>query len=551
MDFAQVRAIAEQQAGYLMDDTHIRILVGAPAEHSAANLLFANLQKEIEKQGRDVSVVRTGSFGFCDFEPVAVVQIPERHVLLCLNADPVMAEDLDADAFAAGLDRQYGQWYVLRGECKKDIPHITTIPLISLQNRVVMRNCGWIDPLNLHQYILHGGGFAGLSNVLQKDHAESLKLLFSSTFEDHVRTGSSLLQSWRDLQDTPPADRCLVCNTVASGQGESFTRFILENDPLSILEGLLIGAYMLRASRCIVILKAGSAAAYNLKKMLDMMGQCNLVGAGILGTAFSADIEIREVPEDFRPGHMYASLDCIGQGSPAPAVQPAYSVFEDLSRKSVIITDPESAAFLPTVFLDKKTLETGFGMDRKQPSRVVSLSGSVHQSITAEIRCGVSIHSAIQDIGGGIPGDDPLRTVQLDAPRGIWLGPEELDSCAHCRTSGPNGMSDGNIDVVDGGIDILTLVADRMAAVQGQSCGKCLFCFEGSRQVALILKRMAAGEDSVRDWDLIKEIGEGMQGGCQCTLGRSAAGFVLSAAGIFRQDCVDPASGSPRNVPVS
>lgn len=536
MDIAQLRATARKECGVPPNSPRIRLLVGALRGNHSGEKLCTNLREEIERRGAAIDVTRTGSFGCSGLEPIVVVDTPGRSTVACFNANPEMATDLDADAFAAGLAKRGGDWYQVRGQLREDVPLLSTRPLFSLQQRVALRNCGWIDPDDIHDYILHANGLAGLFRAVQKGRPECFSRLCVSYYEDHVGTGSSSLDQWKECLESGKPDTCLVCNAVAVGEEAGPGSLLLRSDPFSILEGLLIGAYVVGATSCLVYLAAKGGLAPKLRDCLQALSRYNLVGPGILGSSFGAHFEIQEVPETVLDGHLWESFRCIGHKQAVPPILPAYSIFKGLSGKPAIIMDPESAAFLTSVFLADEELEAGFGADKNRPSGILALSGSIRNAVTAEIPCGVSLRSVIEDIGGGVSGGRRLKAVLIGSPIGELLGPDDLDACAHCRISGKTGSGGRVAEIIDCDVDIVALAGERMAYVSRHSCGKCLFCCEGSRQLLHALKKIAAGDGKLRDLELLKDIGEGMQSGCSCALGRKASDLLLSSIKLFPEE---------------
>jgi NADH-quinone oxidoreductase subunit F len=415
----------------------------------------------------------------------------------------------------------------------------------NLQNRIVLRNCGRIDPGNIDHYILAANGFAGLSRALLKSRRESMHAAASSTFSGYIHSGSSSPDRWNECLESESPDKCLICVAVAAGPGEQGTQFLLENDPHSILEGMLIGAYVVGASRCILYIRSGGRAASNLQAALNRMQYYGLVGSGILNSSFNASFEIREVPATFRMGQELESLRCIGRDRTLPHILPTFPAIEELTTNPFIIVNPESMAYMPAVFLTDEELQTGFGADKNIATGIVTLSGCIVNAVTAEVPCGVSIRSVIEEIGGGVAGGKAFKALQAGVPSGILLGPGDLDDCMHCRTSGESGTGSTLIDVMESGADIVEIAGTRMAAVNEQSCGKCLFCFEGSRQMHHVLAKIVAGRGKPKDLDLLKELGDEMKNGCLCAFGRTAPDLVLSSMELFRKEYEERIDASP------
>jgi NADH:ubiquinone oxidoreductase subunit F (NADH-binding) len=420
--------------------------------------------------------------------------------------------------------------------------------LFHLQNRIVLRNCGSVDPGNIGHYILAGHGFTGLSEALQQDRREWMQSLVTSNLKGYIRSGCSSLDQWVKCAESEFPDKHLVCNAVAAGSRGQSARLLLESDPCSVLEGMLIGAYMLRASHGILYIRSGSAIASNLRNLILRMREYGLLGDGILDSPFSAEIELREVPGDFRTGNEFSSLHSMTQDRTDPHIIPAYPGIGELIAGPTIVVNPESMAYLPALFLGEAELQAGFGADVAKATVIVTLTGSVAHAVTVEVPCGVSIRSAIEQMAGGVSGGKEVKALEIGDPSGMLLGPEALDSCLHCRLEETDTAGAGVVVVIDDSADIIEMAKDRMAVVHDQSCGKCLLCFEGSRQMGRILEDISGGKGKPHDPDLLKELGRAMKDGCRCAFGRSAPDFVLTSIELFRREYGERIQSSPAGV---
>jgi|GEM_PF-849257 len=547
MDFAQVRAIVEKECGYLADKSCIKIYVGFSPENSSGDHLFNLLRNEIENTAAAARVIKTGSFGCYDFEPILMVDTPGRSVVLCLNAYPEMATEIDTDTFAAGMAKRGGEWYLVSGENKEHIPYITSLPLFNLQKRILLRNCGWIDPCSTAHYILGSGGYAGLYRALRKNRRELMELFYSSPFQEYVHAGVSSLDQWSEFVQSESSDKRLVCNAVNSDSGN---RLLLQSDPHSILEGVLISAFTLGTSHCTMYVRSGTRVAANLNTLLGRMETYNLVGSRILDSSFSAHLEVIEIPENLRAGQESESLRCITQNR-APHILPTFPLDNKAMSAPVITTNPEWMACVPTFFLTDEELRTGFGSSKDGPTRLITLSGRVVHRVTAEVPCGVSIRNTLEDIGGGIVSGKSFKALQIGYPAGRLVDPDALDDCIHCRTSGEACSGSASIEVIDRDVDIVEMARIRMETVNDQSCGKCLLCFEGSRQMIRTIERIAGGKGKPRDLDFLTELGAEMKTGCLCSFGRTAPDFVRSSIELFREEYEQQIQSSSRNVQTS
>lgn len=359
-----------------------------------------------------------------------------------------------------------------------------------------------------------------------------MELFYSSPFREYIHAGVSSLDQWSEFVQSESSDKRLVCNAVDSDSG---SRLLLESDPHSILEGILISAFILGASYCTIYVRSGTRIAANMNMLLGTMETYNLVGSRILDSSFSAHIEVIEIPETLRAGQESESLRCIRQNR-APHILPALPMADKAMSAPVITTNPEWMACVPALLMTDEELRTGFRSSKDSPTRLITLSGRIVRRVTAEVPCGVSIRNTIEDIGGGIVSGKSFKALQIGGPAGSLLGPDALDDCIHCRTSGEACSGSASINVMDSDADIVEMARIKMETVNDQSCGKCLLCFEGSRQMFHTIERIAGGKGKLQDLDFLTELGEEMKAGCLCSFGRTAPDFVRSSIELFREE---------------
>jgi NADH:ubiquinone oxidoreductase subunit F (NADH-binding) len=530
-DFAQIHSRVEKECRSVTDISRIGIRIAAAPGNSPGDSLFNLVQKKICSDRIPGYAIRTGSFGCPDFEPIVAVDTPESALFLCLNADPGSIPDTIAKRTFLDAAGREGNWYHVRGENPGKVPSLSSLPFFDLQNRVALRNCGWIDPEIVGHYILAGNGYAGLAGALRKTPRECLAAWADSSPGARIHSGSSSPDEWSACLEIRSRGKCLICNAVEADSGEPGAGLLLESDPHSILEGLLIGAYATGASRSIIYVRRGRAAA-KLRRILEKMREYGLLGAGILGSSFEAQVEVLEVPELYRAGPLEEALQCLGPGRCASRVSPALPAMEELAGLPVIIANPELLACIPVVFQPDGDQRTGLGLNKDAASRILTLTGSVARRGTVEVPCGVSLRNVVEGIGGGVAGVKPLRALKVGGSSGRLVEPEELDGCAHCRLD----ASIGAVEVLNADADIVGMCRDRMGTVNIDSCGKCLFCSEGSRQMFRMLEKIAAGDGKPQILDALEGLGEEMKTGSLCNFGSAAPDLVLSGMRLFREE---------------
>jgi NADH:ubiquinone oxidoreductase subunit F (NADH-binding) len=463
MDIEQVRASAKTELH------HIRIHVGASSSNPIADSVFKQFQSVVEQSGLQTNIVRTGSFGYPDLEPIAtsikpgLAHISERAQYIYTNVTP---------------ERVAGIVY------KSDAKSIEELPGFSRQKRIVLRNCGWIEPEDVFAYMAQGQGFSALANVMEMDLS---------------RTGND--------------DKLLLCDAIGSNPKSSASRLLIESNPYSVLEGIVINAYNIGVSHGYILVEEKTEAAQKLRSAIDQMKWYALLGLYVMGSQFNLEIEIIELPAQCTLGYRTELFRCIEEKLPAPHMFPAIPNAFELFKKPVLIVNPEMMARLSTA-------RDG------DNSKVVTLSGSINNKCTVEAPAGTTIRSAIEEFGGGVSNGKAIKAVQLGGPSGAFVSSDDLDAA----------IDSDSIEVFDADSNIVDATKDIMAFIQSQSCGKCVFCREGCLQMLTILEDMSENKGKPKDLDLLLELGEEMRTVCLCAFGRSAPDPVLSSIQLFRSE---------------
>jgi NADH-quinone oxidoreductase subunit F len=513
MDIDEVRAAAESESSYLNDKACIRIFVASEAKDPCAVPVLSTCEAATGNESLQARVIRTGSCGCRDLEPVLIIESTGRPSVLYNNVTPDTALDL-IKSFVAQ-------------DAAGCIPHISHLPF-SPQNRITLRNCGWIDPENINHYIVRGSGYAGLWRALHVMGPQLGKLI-PSAMRGRGGPGFSTAAGIQKCSESS-GDKYVVCNAVGAGPGASPSKLLLESDPHSVLEGMLISACALGASRCIIYVNAGRGLSERLGKALEQMRKYNLLGCGILDSGFDAEIEIEEVPDSLVSIHRSELLRCTDEPQPMPNVRPTYPGNERFAAGPAAIFNPEIMAALSGILPD--------AVEERKGTKIVTLSGSVVHRHTAEVPFGTPIRSIIDTVGGGTESGKQIKAVQLGGPAGVLIHASEIDlevGCGKPEESHSN-VGSGEIQVFDSDSSAAGIAGAIIASLRDQSCGRCLLCLEGSRQVSNILSDITDGRGTPQDLNLSIELGEEMRAGCGCAFGRSAAEQFLSSLKFFRNE---------------
>jgi NADH-quinone oxidoreductase subunit F len=539
MDFEAISATARSNCLYLDGNGWTRVYVAASSENATAAAVSAQFQDWAERHEGKGKVISAGSFGYYDLDPVVVIQKPGRPSIFYGHVTEGVASLLVRDCLDGDNPRPDLALCTM-GEGGVDaIPRADELPLFNLQKRIALRNCGLLDPEDIDQYIAGRSGYKGLSKALHMDRADVVKELNTSRLRGRGGAGYSSADKWKTVLDAQGAEKCVVCNAI-DGDGRARTaRLLLEGDPHSALEGVLIAAYAVGASRCIICVAAGNdVSVERLMRALGQMRANNLLGDNILDSGFACDIEVREVTPSLVAGEETALLRSLEGKQPMPYIRGDYPTAKGFEGKPTLINNIETLANVSAIFERDAEWFSAIGTDTSAGTKVVTLSGDVVHGYTVEVPFGTMLSSLILDIGAGASDGKAIKAVQFGGPTAAYFGLDDLAVPLDYETISASGsiMGSGTINVIAGETCAVEMTEGLMSHVQSQSCGKCVFCREGTLQMSDILKDIAQGEGKAQDIDLLIELGEEMKVGSICGLGRSAANPVLSSIKLFRHD---------------
>jgi NADH-quinone oxidoreductase subunit F len=511
MNIEQHCAETEPQSSPLNDPSCMRIYVGSVAADSKAAHIVSLVQNAINQENLHARVIRTGSFGCYDLEPIVRVEKPHTDPIFYAKITPERIADLIND--------------LSKGQ---NGAHIAELPLFRLQKRIALRNCGWIDPEDINHFICHGQGYSGLANALRMNPPDLLALI-PFALKGRGGPGCASWDKWKLFAQSESIEKYLICNAVDLDPKSLTSRLLIDSDPHAVLEGLLISCYAIGATRCFIYIEEGAEAAGRLGKALDQMRAYRLLGSNILDSPFCLDIQIKETPASLISGHRIELSRCAEENQPQPHILPAYPDASQFMGKPVLFINPETMSSLSAALLDGGADDTA--------TKVVTLTGSIAHQWTVEVPYGMTIRSIIECFGG-LSSGKTIKAVQLGGPSGSFIAPDALDLSVGCdaEEESRSGIGSGTIDVLDADSRMVELTKQVMAYIQTQSCGKCVFCREGCLQLLTILEDISENRRRPQDLDLLVELGEEMRTACLCEFGRSAPNPVLSSLRLFREE---------------
>jgi len=539
MNFKEIYEKAESECNYLNDADCIKIYIGSSTDHSAVDSVANTFQAEIDKRGIKARVITTGSFGYYDLDPVALIEKTGQSPILYNNVTPEIASELVNNYLMNGNPRPDMAFCRIGDDKINNIPLLSDLPLFKLQNRIALRSCGFIDPENINHYILRGQGYSGLSKVLQMNQRDVIEELKKSGLRGRGGAGFFTAGKWKICHDAEGSEKYVICNAVDADPRAHTSQLLLEGDPHAVLEGMLISAYAVGASHCIVCVNAEFGLVIKrIRKALEQMRVYSLLGHHILDSNFSSEIEIKEVPSSFVSGEETALLRCLEEKQVMPYLRPPYPAIHGLADKPTLINHLETLSNVSAIFQNGSEWYSGFGTEQSKGTKVITLSGKVVHRYTVEAPFGTTLRSIVEDIGGGVLNGKNIKAVQFGGPTGAYFKADSLDIQVDYETMEEAGsmIGSGTVEVFGSDSCAVEMTKDIISYIHTQSCGKCVFCREGSYQMSDILKDISKHLGKPQDLDLLIELGEEMKIGCICGLGRTAPNPVLSSIKLFRNE---------------
>jgi NADH-quinone oxidoreductase subunit F len=540
MNFKEIKQRATTQWKEIQNSKSTRIFIGTGTCGNAAGAedILKTLSEELSKNGTKADIIQVGCIGLCYAEPLIEIAKPGRPSIFYGNLTPELTVELVRDYLLADNPRPdlaLGS----RGEGEvAGIPSLFDLPVLKPQVRIAMRNCGNIDPANINHYIANDG-YEGLNEVLKMKPQEVIDEVKKSGIRGRGGAGFPTGQKWQFCHDAAGSQKYIICNADEGDPGAFMDRAVLEGDPHSILEGMLIGAYAMGASEGYIYIRAEyPLAIQRLKTALEQMERYGLLGESIMGSDFNFHLKIKEGAGAFVCGEETALMASIEGGRGMPRPRPPFPAQSGLWGKPTNINNVETWANISAIMQKGADWYAGYGTEKSKGTKTFSLVGKVMRTGLIEVPMGIPLREIIYGIGGGIPDDKPFKAVQTGGPSGGCLPASFLDSPVDYESLASAGaiVGSGGMVVMDEETCMVDIARYFLAFTQLESCGKCLQCRWGTKQMLDILEDIVSGNGREGDIELLLELGEAVKNGSLCSLGGTAPNPVLTTIRYFRDE---------------
>jgi NADH-quinone oxidoreductase subunit F/NADP-reducing hydrogenase subunit HndC len=517
----------------------ILVCGGTGCESARSDEIYRSLQKEAELQGvkNDVQVVKTGCFGFCEKGPIVKV-LPQESFYV--EVKPEDAKEIIAEQVIKG--REVKRLLFKKDQASADKVKIEDIEFYQKQFRVVLRNCGVINPENIDEYIAREG-YTGLERALFKlTPDEIVEELKKSGLRGRGGAGFPTWLKW-DLTKKAAGDvKYVVCNADEGDPGAYMNRSTIEGDPHSIVEAMTICGKAIGSHQGFIYIRAEYPLAIErLKIAIKQAREYGLLGKDILGSGFDFDLEIRLGAGAFVCGEETALLQSLEGKRGMPVPKPPFPAIKGLWQKPTIINNVETFANVSFIMAKGADWFAKIGTEKSRGTKTFALTGKINNSGLVEVPMGTTLREIIFDIGGGIRGGKKFKGVQTGGPSGGIITEEALDQPISYETLTALGsmMGSGGMIIMDEDDCVVDIAKFYMAFCCDESCGKCAPCRIGTKQMHEILEKISNGSGSEEDLAKLEKIGKAMTKASLCMLGGSAANPTLSTIRHFREEYME------------
>jgi NADH:ubiquinone oxidoreductase subunit F (NADH-binding)/(2Fe-2S) ferredoxin len=517
----------------------ILVCGGTGCESAKADEIFRNLQKEAELQGvkNDVQVVKTGCFGFCEKGPIVKV-LPQESFYV--EVKPEDAKEIIAEQVVKG--REVKRLLYKKDSASADKVKIEDIEFYQKQFRVVLRNCGVINPENIDEYIAREG-YTGLEKALFKLTPDGiLEELKKSGLRGRGGAGFPTWLKW-DLTKKAAGDlKYVVCNADEGDPGAYMNRSTIEGDPHSIVEAMTICGRTIGAHQGYIYIRAEYPLAIErLKIAIQQAREYGLLGKDILGSGFDFDLDIRLGAGAFVCGEETALLQSLEGKRGMPVPKPPFPAVKGLWQKPTVINNVETYANVSVIMAKGAEWFSKIGTEKSKGTKTFALTGKVNNSGLVEVPMGTTLREIVFDIGGGIRNGRKFKGVQTGGPSGGIITEEALDEPITYESLSALGsmMGSGGMIIMDEDDCVVDIAKFYMAFCVDESCGKCAPCRIGTKQMHDILERITNGTGTEEDLAKLEKIGKAMTKASLCMLGGSAANPTMSTIKHFREEYME------------
>jgi len=482
----------------------------------------------ILNKGLDIELKQTGCIGMCYNEVLVEISPPEGRHVFYKHVTPKQVERIVGEHLISG--KPVTEWVIPAEEIDN---------LLAKQKRIVLRNCGIIDPESIDDY-LDAGGYKAIEKVLHNmSPQEVIDEVTKSGLRGRGGAGFPTGVKWGFAKKSPGNQKYVVCNADEGDPGAFMDRSVLESDPHSIIEGMLIAAYAIGASEGYIYVRAEyPLAIQRLEIALAQAQEKGFIGENVLDSNFDFNISIRQGAGAFVCGEETALMMSIEGRRGMPRFRPPFPAQSGLWEKPTNINNVETLANIPWIIFHGANAYNIYGTVKSKGTKVFALAGKVARGGLIEVPMGITLREIVFDIGGGTSSGLEFKAVQMGGPSGGIIPASLADTPVDYDSVTETGaiMGSGGLIVMDESACMVDVAKFFLNFTQDESCGKCTFCRIGTLRMLEILDRITDGKGKDGDLELLKELAEGVKKASLCGLGQTAPNPALTTLRYYRDE---------------
>jgi NADP-reducing hydrogenase subunit HndC len=512
---------------------HLLVCGGTGCRASESEQLFHNLKKEILEKGleSEVQVITTGCFGFCEKGPIVKV-MPDNTFYTQVKPDDAI--EIIAEHVIKG--RKVTRLLYINPETQKAVSDSKHMGFYRKQLRIALRNCGFIDPENIEEYISRDG-YAALAKCLtEMTPAQVIEEMKKSGLRGRGGGGFPTGLKWEITSKSQADQKYVVCNADEGDPGAFMDRSILEGDPHSVIEAMAICGYCIGATKGIVYIRAEyPLAVERLKIAMKQSVEYGLLGKNIFGTDFGFEIDIRYGAGAFVCGEETALIHSMEGLRGEPTIKPPFPSVSGYLEKPTNVNNVETFANVPVIINKGADWFASIGSEKSKGTKVFALAGKINNVGLIEVPMGTTLRDIIFEIGGGIKDGKKFKAVQTGGPSGGCLTEKHLDIAIDfdSLTAAGSMMGSGGMIVLDEDDCMVSIAKFYLDFTVEESCGKCAPCRIGNKRLNEMLEKICDGKGTMKDLDLLRNLSHVIKDTSLCGLGQTSPNPVLSTMDNF------------------
>ena len=540
-NYKNLKNLSEKYISDIYDNKVVfKVQTGTSGQAVGADEVLKTLQA---KNSKEINVLEVGSMGLMYLEPMIVVCLPSKDNIYYANVTENIASEIyDHYSSKETIYKQNAFAYESNSSLDVDFPNINDLPQFSNQLRIATRNFGDITPGDIFQYI-NNEGYSALDKALfEMSPEEVVEEVKNSGLRGRGGAAFPTGVKWSFLAPNKASTKYVLCNCEEGDPGAYNDKGILEPDPHTLVEGLILNGYATNSNKSYVFIRQGHDIPINaIERAIKEAYDNGILGENILGSNFSFDMEVSLTGDSYVAGEETALMEAIEGKRSTPRFKPPFPAASGLWKKPTNINNVKTISYVPEIIKNGSEWFKGTGTEKSTGTAIVCLSGHINRPGMYEIPMGMTINDVLENIGGGSNSETDIKMLQTGGPLGGVLGKEAFSTKIDFDEMAKSGaiLGSGGIIVCDESVSVVDLIRNLVAFNQFESCGKCFPCRLGNTHMYDVLDRLCNSKSEPNDLALLERIGNSMKIGSLCGHGQLGYNPISSSLKYFQSEISD------------